>query len=382
MPDPILFGIILIPVVISLFCKFVLRFDISWLEWLAGLLIGIACLSLIWAVGRYSAAGDTEILNGTVQSKNVWRFSCPTNTSNPCTNGYTCHSHQVCSGTGKDRSCHEEHDTCYVYDWEQNWQVKTNVPTLPEVDIRRVDDQGAVEPQRWSAVRVGDPASAPHSYKNWVKASVNSLFKEDKGKDETYKSLVPSYPSRINDYYNINRIVTPNYQLANKADWNTELSRILSTLGPSHQMNMVVVVANNVPRDYAYGVRRSWQGFKKNDAILVIGLQNGKIEWSEVMSWSKNSIFNIELRNMVTDMRGTDINAVNPADFFAKVQAISAKDFVRRPMKEFEYLKGDIPPPMWLIVVATILAVVLGVGSSMVFNNVDLDAAIFNRRRY
>jgi hypothetical protein len=385
LPEPLLFGIILIPVAISLFCKYALRFEISWLEFAAQLVIGFCVFSLIWAVGRYSAAGDTEILNGTVQSKNAWRFSCPTNTSNPCRNGYSCHSHQVCStvGSGKDahESCHEEHDTCYEYDWEQNWYVKSNVPTASEIEIKRVDAQGAYMPPRYDKVQVGDPVSGTHAYKNWVKASVNSLFKEDAGKDETYKALMKPYPIGIVDYYNIDRIVTPNFPLANKQAWNWELSKMLGKLGPSRQMNMVVVIANNVPRDYAYGVRRSWQGFKKNDAIIVIGLQNGKVSWGETMSWSKNSIFNIEMRNMVTDLQGTDINAVNPATFFANVQTISTKDFVRRPMKEFEYLKGDIPPPVWLIVLSVILAILFGVGTSVLFNNVDLDAAIFSGRR-
>ncbi len=382
--DFILFGIILIPVVISLICKFGLRWEISWLEWGAQVLIGVLCLTLIWAMGRYSAADDTEIVNGAVTGKHAWKFSCPTNTSNPCRNGYSCNFREVCSGSGKDRSCHMEHDTCYTYSWEQNWYVDNNMPVSKSIEIDRVDRQGRNMPDRYDEARIGDPTAAPHHYKNWVKASVGSLYSKDESAVETYAPLMTPYPNKFYDYYNIDRIITPTkFKLANEAAWNRELAKILSKLGPSRQMNIVVVIADGVPREYAYGLRRHWDGFKKNDAAIIIGTQNGAIQWAEVMSWSKNELFNVELRNAISvDMQGVAINSVDPAVFFAKVADVSQRNFVRRPMKEFEYLKGSIPPPTWLIWVSIVVAIVLGIGTSYVFNRVDLDASVLGGRRF
>jgi len=380
--DPILYLIILIPIAISLCCKYLLRWEISWLEWGAQFLIGILVLGIIWSVGRYSAASDTEILNGTVQSKNAWRFSCYRDTANPCKNSYMCDPYTVCSGYGKTRSCTTQWHTCYTYSWEQNWLVKSNVPTATEFEIARVDPQGKYEPRRWTNVQLGDAVAATHSYKNWIKGSVNSLFKENADKDGLYTNLMSQYPTKITDYYAIDRVVTPNYMLRNKNEWNRELSKMLGQLGPARQMNMVVVITNNSPREFAHAQRRNWQGFKKNDAVLFVGLRNGQIDWAEVMSWSKNSIFNIELRHAVSDMAGVNIADIEPVIFFSIVRDISMRDFVRRPMKEFEYLKGDIPPPTWLIITSFILAIALGVGTSILFNKVDLDAAVDLTARY
>ena len=52
--------------------------------------------------------------------------------------------------------------------------------------------------------------------------------------------------------------------------------------------------------------------------------------------------------------------------------------------KEFEYLKGDIPPPTWLRWTSVILAILLGVGTSYFFHNFDLDEVCrqqFSRNR-
>lgn len=389
--DFVFWGIVLIPVVISLFCKFALRWEISWLEWGAQVVIGLACLSLIWAGGRYSATADTEIVNGAVTAKDVWRFSCPINTGNPCRNGYSCNCVQVpyecgssdSKGNYQSRTCYRtECDTCYKYDWEQNWYVHNNMPVSNKLEIDRVDEQGAREPPRYSRVNIGDPTSAQHSYQNWVKASVGTLYSEDKGKDDIYAQIIGTYPTKVYDYYMVDRVLTPNFKLRNEAAWNRELAKAVSTLGPQKQMNLVVVIAENVPRDYAYGLRRSWEGFKKNDAVIIIGTRGGAIQWAEVMSWSKNELFNVELRNKISvDMRGQDINAVDPALFFSMVHDVGMRNFERRPMAEFEYLKGSIPPPLWLMIACAIAAVLLGLGTSYIFNRVDLDDALLSRFR-
>lgn len=382
--DPVFIGILLIPMVISLVLKLAAKWDISWAEYGIQFVIGLVCLGIIWGVGNGVSSSDREVLNGQVVGKHEWKFYCPTNTSNPCRNGYSCNFRQVCTGTGKDRSCRTEHDTCYTYPWEKNWYVDTNLPNAKSIEIDRVDRQGREEPQRYSIARVGDPASSTHGYKNWVKASANTLFKDDGASMETHKALLGDYPLEIIDYYRIDRIITPNYRLANERVWNDQLSYILRSLGPSKQMNIVVVVVNNVGRDYAFGLRRHWQGFKKNDAVIVIGLRSGTIEWAETMSWSKDSIFNIDMRNMIEDRRGTPIEEIDPAEFMNKVQTIAMKDFVRRPMKEFEYLKGDIPPPGWLIILSIVFAVGLGVGTSVLFHRIDITDLGSNsyRRRF
>lgn len=314
---------------------------------------------------------DTEILNGSVTGKHAWQFSCHTNTFNPCRNGYTCHVRTVCTGSGKDRSCHTESDTCYVYPWEKNWYVDTNLPNK-SVEIARIDSQGRFEPNRYHSVNVGDPASQPHSYKNWLRAASSTLYRDDLAKETANQSLLPEYPLKIVDYYRIDRIITPNSILKNEKAWNDEMSKILATLGPKKQMNMVVVIVDGAQKDYPFGLRSYWKGFKKNDAIVVIGTKQGVISWAEVMSWSKAPIFDFKMRSILLDYQGKNVNDVDPTELFSKVYTVSNENFVRRPMSDFEYLKGDIPPPSWLVWLSTIIAIIFGIGTSILFQKIDI----------
>lgn len=361
--------IILIPVIVSLVAKYAFKADINWKEFLIQFVGGVAALSLIWVLGRYSAAHDTEVWNGYVTGKHMNHFTCHTNTMNPCQNGYTCHSHQVCSGSGKNRSCHEEHDTCYVYPWEQDWYVDS---TLDSFEIERVDRQGANQPPRYSVAAINDPVSTTHSYNNWVKAAADSIYAQDVNAETQYAKIMPTYQQNVYDYYKLDRVYPSNTGLRLNA-WNTAVARLNSVYGAKKQINVVIVFVADANRDFANALRRKWEGFKKNEAVLVIGTRGGVITWAQSMSWSKQSIYDVDMRRMVeNDFLGKAVSTIDPVDFTVHMSPIIDTDYVRRPMKEFEYLKGDIPPPNWLIWVAVIFTLIYGVGTSILFNRYEL----------
>lgn len=367
----LLFLFLFIPVAIALIAKFALKFDISWKEFAAQIAAGCLSVFIVWSIGAESATWDREVWNGSVTRTNMWQFSCPMNTMNPCTNSYSCNCRPVCTTTIDSRgnpqqSCHTECDTCYTYPWERNWEVYSNVWD-GAMNIRRIDPQGANPPPRWVAIEPGEPVSTTNRYQNWVRAASSSLFNESPEADSVYAELLVDYPDDIVDYYRIGRVLTPNVELANERVWNNELAMILSRLGPSRQMNMVFVITEGTQRDYAFAMRRHWQGFKKNDAIVFIGLNQGNIAWAEVMSWSRSELFNIELRAFFEEQQGTAFASLNPRETLAQVEEIGSL-FERRSMEEFEYLRGDIPPPTWLLILATILSVGGGIGLSIFFH--------------
>lgn len=374
--------IIAIPLLACAVLKFLFNKEISYKECGAMAFVTVLVCSFVWVVGRESAAWDHNFINGQVVSKRPWTFSCPTNTSNPCRNGYSCNCYTVCTGTGNNRSYTTHCDTCYRYPWERNWMVSTNVHK-GELQISRIDKQGALEPPRWSAIRIGDPASNSQGYRNWVKASASSLFKASERDVERYKNILPNYPE-IYDYYKVDRFVTPNLKFENASQWNDAISQILVKLGPSNQLNLLLIVVEGAPRDYAYAVRRHLTGFKKNDGVMVIGLNKGVIEWAEVLSWSKAAIFNVELRNYWEDKRGTYFTSLDPYTTMEEISVIS-KLFQRRPMKEFEYLRGDILPPVWLIWTTFILMGLLVGGLGYLFyreNPFETYSSTYRRKTY
>lgn len=376
--DPVFFGLVLIPIAIPLAAKFILRLDISWLEWAVIAVICGVLLAGLWYGTKLSAAGDREVWNGAITSKAIDRERCYTNmAARVCSQSYSCNCVTVCTSSTDSKgnvsqSCTTTCDTCYRYPWEQDFNAES---TLGRYRISRIDAQGAQTPPRWSRIQRGDPVSTTKRYDNWVAASAGTVFRDSKAQAERFEAILPAYPISIFDYYRIDRVVTPNVRIANEAQWNAELSKMLSTVGPRRQMNMVVVFVN-APREYATGLRYHWRGFKKNDAVVVIGVQRGLVTWSQTMSWSKNASFDIEMRQLIEAYVGQPVANLNPAVVMPAAGDIASRSFERRSMEEFEYLKADIPPPTWLIWTEIILGLLLSAGATYFFHRVDLDAEL------
>lgn len=311
--------------------------------------IAIGATALLFAINLSSAAlnfhsqvADEEVLNGEVTSKDFWKFSCPTNTWNPCRNGYSCHCHQVCTGSGKNRSCHQECDTCYVYPWEKNWYVQSNIFGGRGVEINRIDAQGAGEPPRWSLVQKGDPTSAIHDYINWVKGAANSLFHQKPENYDEYVSKVPQYPIAVRDYYKVDRVFSVDTQVDATA-WNLALANTLRDLGPKKQINVIVFFYNGLSDTFPEVVRHQWRGFKKNDAVIFMGLSGNLVTDVNVMSWSDKDMFNVVLRDELHEaFLNKEPNDIDISQFMSIMHGTVLKEYVRRSMASYEYLKAEI----------------------------------------
>lgn len=348
------------PILIPFIAKYFIPHKVSWGEMFAAICINAFIISVMFVIATNGSVSDTLVINGEVTKKDIHRFSCPTNTMNPCENSYTCNCRTVYyTGTctsysnGKTRSysCRKSRikcDTCYVYPWEQNWWVYSNINA--DWKIRRVDRQGAQEPKRYAEVNIGDPVSKTQSYTNYVQGASESLFHEDSELEEKYSKIIPEYPINIHDYYKINRIVKiGDVKLLDENKLNEKLSFILGKIGPVKELNSIIVVSNNVPLDISYAVRKKWQGFNKNDLVIFIGLENNIVNWVNVLSWSKNEMVNVAIRDEI--LKSFD---QQPLTDYEKLISIikdnSMQYYVRKPMAEFEYLKNDIVLPMGVLI--------------------------------
>ena len=306
----------------------------------AGGVIILACA--LMAFNNY-ATRDLEVLNGFVTGKEINRFTCPINTSNPCENGYSCNCRTIrytCGTDNKGRSqtcTRTECDRCYKYAWEQNFFVDSSLQGNRAYKISRIDAQGAQSPPRWLEVKHGDPVSITNSYTNYILGALDSLFSEDGKAEEKYRAKIPQYPIGIHDYYKINRLVTVGNVKVDARVWNERISRILVQVGPRKQANVVVVIAQGVDMDFANAVRRAWRGFKKNDIVVFAGVDAaGNMVWTRTMSWSRLSIVNVKMESdILQQFQGKPLE---PVAFTEIVKNVALAHFERRSMKEFEYL--------------------------------------------
>jgi len=210
-------------------------------------------------------------------------------------------------------------------------------------------------------------------YQNYVKAVPESLFHFDKNVVAKYAGKIPAEPMNVYDYYKVDRLMTMGVSVPDAAQWNHDMSTILGELGPSKQVNGVIMITSIADPMYAKAVQASWLGGKKNDTVLIIGAPHyPEIEWVRVFSWSKEDIFNVKLRDDVLDLK-----TVKRETVLGVWRDDIAKYYKRRPMEDYAYLKNQVEPPQWAVITALILAVLSLGGLTFWFHQIDLYEELF-----
>ena len=314
-------------------------------------LLGLVLITTIsgYFIADAAKTYDTQIISGKVISKNRETV--------PCEHSYQCHCHNECSGSGKNRSCTEECDTCYEHNEDYDWDVQTTVGTFT---IDRIDRQGLDEPTRWSQVYHDDPVSRAISYVNYIKAAPDSLYHHTEIDPQISKI---SYPNNIYDYYKINRVVDVDLGVSPEIikSMNEKISLSLRDLASAKQVNIVIVLTKNPSSMFAEKLKNSWLGGKKNDLILVVaGNSNGDILWDDVFSWSNNDMANVSIRDAVRNYGKIDDKLVDIA-----VDGIN-KYWQRKRMHTYEYLTSEIEPTTFAYIMIFLVGLVLS-GGLMVF---------------
>lgn len=335
--DDIFWLFMLFPLIWPMIARRLWHTDITWAEMSLNMAVVIVLSAAIWFGGKYQNLQDVEIWSGQVTGKARVEVSCE--------HSYQCYCVTVsCGKNCTTESC----QTCYEHSYDVDWRVYTDVQNL---NIDRIDRRGLGTPSRWTAVQIGEPVALPRSYTNYVKAASHSLFVEDAELAKKFKDQIPEYP-KVYDYYRVNRIQTIGVEVDDLATWNWKLNEIMKTLGPEKQVNINLLLVDNPSEQYAFGLKSAWQGFKKNDVVITVGTPNyPEITWVHVDSWSKQDIVNVRLRDEIRGMKTVDL-----AQILKIIQREVGVNFERRPMKEFEYLKETIDPPLWVLIFVAIVA--------------------------
>lgn len=355
--------IILVPLVLPWVLRFVWPHKITWLEMGISTIAGIILASIVYAAGLYNQTADVEILNGEVISKQrdqghyLRSYGC------------NCRSVQSCSGTGTSRSCTttQKCQTCYEDRYTVTWSCKTNLGTytIEHLDRTSRSVYNTPDPQRYTIIQPGDPVAREHSYTNYVKAVPDSLF--HKYKTDRFKELIPPYPERVFDFYRINRVFAMGVPILDLAQWNQDLSMTLRKLGPQKQANAVIVFANTNDQSYLHALEGAWVGGNKNDIIVVVGsTAYPKIDWVSISSWTDSELFKVQLRDEII-AHGT----IDRMQLLGALEKHTLASYKRKEMKDFEYLKYQIQPPMWVLILSLGLGILMSVATSAYFYYAD-----------
>lgn len=307
---------------------------------------------MVWLAGQYTSTMDSEIWNGLITEKDKVRVSC--------SHSYRCNCHTSCTGSGDNRSCTEVCQTCYEHPNDWDWRVYS---TVGEFNINRIDRRGSSTPPRWTLVELGEPASIPHRYTNYIKAVPNSLF--GKRNVDLSRYNIPEYP-KVYDYYRYSRVLnvsTVDLKFINGL--NTILNSDLRTLGAKKEVNIIVVFTDSDP-SYKYALESAWIGGKKNDVIIIVGSSAPPvIDWVDTITLGMNR--GNELLTVILGDKLRELSIDNPNNFAYTITSTIDSHFDRTPMEEFEYLKDDIEPPTWLLIFTIVISLVVSGGLTFYF---------------
>ncbi|MBI5004205.1 hypothetical protein HZC00_03870 [Candidatus Kaiserbacteria bacterium] len=341
-------------------------------------IIVICLLSLgVWELGKYGQVADTEIWNGAVTRKD--------RTHGYYVTSYSCNCRQTCSGSGKNRTCTQTCDTCYQDHYTVAWTADTTVGnvTFQKLDRSYRSVYQTPDPEVYTRCKVGEPAAIEHGYTNYIQAVPQSLFSGDKEAVSTW--ALPTYP-RVYDFYRIRRVLNIDTKIANVAidEINNALNAALKDLGQEKQVNVIVILTETDDPAYRYSVEKKWIGGKKNDVVVFVGLDGDVITWADTMTWALNKgneLFHVKLRDAVKGLKTLD-----PKTFVPSVISTIEQHYDRPEMKQFEYLKEEIKPPLWVMVLAIAIATLGSIGLSQVFRVYEVEDFIgglltFNSRK-
>ncbi len=190
--------------------------------------------------------------------------------------------------------------------------------------------------------------TSEHKYKNRVIAS-HSVFKfpEPDSKEGLFE-----YPS-INSFYESKFILGSDDAVAER-----KLSLWNARNGRDKQCRLMFLLYNELPIDVALNQENYWQGGNKNEFIVTVGLNGGKVKWCYVISWTEQDVLKTEVKNFILSQDKFDLNK--------SIEVVGDKvkgGFVRKRFRDFDYL--TVEPPFWTVVLTFFLTIGVNVGVSV-----------------
>lgn len=351
----ILLGLLFIPIVIAAVAFWKFPNTITWKEWILQALIQTALITAGYFIAKHQALESTEHLNGRITAKAHDSEKC-------CHCRMVCDGYrtvQSCTGSGKTRSCSSSqectgwHEECDHYQ-DYYWSLKS---TVGNIKVDSCEPNKDRVPALWQNASVGDPASIPHTYTNYLKADPESLHRHQEL--EHFNKHIPEFP-KVYDRYKVNPVMGPAPQ-----KWQQAFREINADLGAKNQVDVTLLATSIQDPAFAQAVEAKWLFGPKNSLNIVIGVQGDDITWARVVTFSKVEDLKIYLRDELQGKKLSD-------DIPAIVRDAVATKFKRTAMADYEYLARAAKPSTGWVVALYILGLALAIGLAILMHKHDV----------
>jgi hypothetical protein len=184
------------------------------------------------------------------------------------------------------------------------------------------------------------PYTSVHRYKNKVQAS-KSVFKFQEISKEEADALGLYHENLVSGFGNYSSygVVIPS------------LERLNAYYGSTYEVRVLILVYNK-PMPIFEKQRSYWNGGNKNELVIGIGLNEGKVSWCNLFSWSESDDFLVKTR------RELENQIDSPPDYDRIVEFLKKEiptGWRRKNFEDFEYLEVEYPDWIYTLVISVSL---------------------------
>jgi hypothetical protein len=314
-----------------------LRFK-DWPTSIISFLVGAVVAVALFYGPMFWQASDVEILSGSVAKKQ--------RVYDPETEYYDC---------GKDS--HGNTKTCSREIPRWRWDVISDY----DDSYSEHTYQSIRAPEIYSATQIGDPFASTKRFMNYQNVSEQSVV-VDRFSAEEYKGWLPSYP-HIYAGFKVQRGFS-NTPYMDQRVLSKALSVAQKRWGPMHGVNVSVIVLDHrtVWHQFINALAAKWKGGKKNDAVLVLGLdESGRAIHGWAFSRSADEKLDEMGRPFTTAFYVNAHEALyqqkGPVTIDTIINSIdgSLKLFQREDLGRYDFLRDEYSPPFWLIILSVLV---------------------------
>lgn len=228
-----------------------------------------------------------------------------------------------------------------------------------------------IAPPRFTEIVIGDPVTLEVPFTNYIKGAADTLF------NQKLKEVPQiAYPSTY-DYYKVQRVIyfgaPADPQMVEQ--WNEDLSVLNSDIRRTRANVIINVVGAD--QSWAEGLAQAWDAHNINDVVVSIGVNQDRIQWVDVRSWSENEMVDILIRDEILA-----IGTINPTKINQAIKDAVTQHFIMQEMSAFEYLADDVKAPTWLYVIAGIILLIVTPVTTILLSRNDINDRKMPFNRY
>lgn len=323
------------------------RDTISVKEFALQLLISVVLTVTGWMFARWQGMQSIEHWNGRIVAKDSGTESC-------------CHCQMVCDKYDKDGNCSSHRKECeHGSDYWWSVDVSTGDTLIDDCN------SSTFAPDWWSKAYIGEPASVPRSYTNYLRADPESLLRRQADPEDL--ATIPPFPE-VHGFYKVDKVVTHEGARA-PLHWQAQLMELNAELGARKQVDVSLFLTTRADPEFAYAVAAAWLYGPKNALIVVIGTRDrSTIAWARVVTISDVEELAITLRDELPGRRLDDPELIQ---FIA--EQVEAK-FQRKPMADYEYLASAARPRGGWLIGLYVLVIAVSAGLTLLMHAKDVFA--------